>query len=81
MIAPSRPAVWAGVEPSHLTIGGRRRDQLVATGHADRLEDIDRIAELGVTAVRYPILWGWRGDPTDWDWAKARSAIRPATGR
>jgi dTDP-4-dehydrorhamnose reductase len=72
VITPSRPAVWAGVEPSHLTIGGRRRDQLVATGHADRLEDIDRIAELGVSAVRYPILWGWRGDPTDWDWAKAR---------
>ena len=72
MIEPSRPAVWAGVEPSHLTIGGRRRDQLVATGHADRLEDIDRIAELGVSAVRYPVLWGWRGEPTDWEWAKAR---------
>ena len=48
VIGPSRPGVWAGVEPTHLTIGGRRRDQLVATGHADRLEDIDRIAELGV---------------------------------
>jgi dTDP-4-dehydrorhamnose reductase len=68
----SRPAVWAGVEPSHLTIGGRRRDQLAETGHADRLADIDRFVELGVAAVRYPVLWGWRGEPTDWDWAGVR---------
>jgi dTDP-4-dehydrorhamnose reductase len=74
MTGTIRPAVWAGVEPSYLTIGGRRRDQLTEGGHADRLEDIDRLAELGVSAVRYPVLWGWRGEPTDWGWAETRLA-------
>ena len=76
-----RPAVWAGVEPSHLTIGGRRRDQLAETGHAERLEDIDRLAELGASAVRYPVLWGWNGEPTDWAWAGTRCSWPGAAGR
>jgi dTDP-4-dehydrorhamnose reductase len=66
------PAVWAGVEPSFLTVGGSRRDQLAETGHADRLSDLDRLADLGVTAVRYPVLWGREGPETDWEWAAAR---------
>jgi dTDP-4-dehydrorhamnose reductase len=64
--------VWAGVEPSFLTVGGRRRDQLADTGHGDRESDLDHLAELGVTAVRYPILWGRGGPETDWAWAGAR---------
>jgi dTDP-4-dehydrorhamnose reductase len=67
-----RPAVWAGIEPSYLTIDGRRRDQLAETGHADRFEDLDLLAELGVAGVRYPLLWGRGGTETDWDWAGAR---------
>jgi dTDP-4-dehydrorhamnose reductase len=66
------PAVWAGVESSFLTVGGRRRDQLADTGHADRAADLDRLAELGVAAVRYPVLWGRGGHETDWSWARAR---------
>jgi dTDP-4-dehydrorhamnose reductase len=83
---PSRPAVWAGVEPSHLTIEGRRRDQLAETGHGDRVEDIDGLIELGVSAVRYPVLWGWRGEPTNWEWAVKRlrrlasAGIQPIVG-
>jgi dTDP-4-dehydrorhamnose reductase len=69
---PSCPAVWAGVEPSFLTVGGRRRDQLSETGHGDRLADLDGLAELGVTAVRYPVLWGRGGPETDWAWARTR---------
>jgi dTDP-4-dehydrorhamnose reductase len=72
MPAAPRPAVWAGIEPSYLTVAGQRRDQLAETGHADRLEDLDRLAELGVTAVRYPLLWGRGGTETDWAWAGAR---------
>jgi dTDP-4-dehydrorhamnose reductase len=68
----SSPAVWAGVEPSFLTIGGRRRDQLSETGHGDRLADLDGLAELGVRAVRYPVLWGRGGPETDWAWARKR---------
>jgi dTDP-4-dehydrorhamnose reductase len=66
------PAVWAGVEPSFLTIGGQRRDQLRDTGHDARLADLDDLADLGISAVRYPVLWGRGGPETDWDWAGRR---------
>jgi dTDP-4-dehydrorhamnose reductase len=29
----------------------------VRTGHHERLEDIDRVASLGITKLRYPVLW------------------------
>jgi dTDP-4-dehydrorhamnose reductase len=66
--------VWAGVESSHLRVGDRIMDQLRATGHASRPDDLDRLADLGVAAVRYPVLWGWGtdGPETDWTWADAR---------
>ena len=70
-----RPEIWAGPECSFLTVGDWRCDQLALTGHDGRADDIDRLASLGVRAVRYPILWG-RADPpalaTDWAWADAR---------
>ena len=80
--------VWAGIESSHLRVRERTVDQLRATGHASRLDDLDRLAELGVTAVRYPVLWGWGtpGSETDWAWADTRvhglieRGIRPILG-
>jgi dTDP-4-dehydrorhamnose reductase len=49
--------VWAGIECSVVRVGDRYVDQLALTGHDRRLEDLDRLAALGVRAVRYPILW------------------------
>jgi dTDP-4-dehydrorhamnose reductase len=49
--------LWGGVECSVVRIGGDYRNQVVDTGHASRLKDIDAMAEIGVKAVRYPILW------------------------
>ncbi|MFL5710261.1 MAG: glycoside hydrolase [Chloroflexota bacterium] len=72
MAALAPPAVWAGVEPSFLTVAGSRRDQLAETGHDARLSDLDLLAELGVRAVRYPVLWGRGGQETDWEWANVR---------
>ena len=66
------PQVWAGPECSRLEVGGALRDQLSETGHAERLEDLDTLGRTGASAVRYPILWGRDGDPTDWDWATSR---------
>ena len=71
----SPPAVWAGPECSFLTVNGWECDQLALTGHDGRLDDIDRLASLGATAVRYPVLWGrdrGRGAATDWRWAATR---------
>jgi dTDP-4-dehydrorhamnose reductase len=49
--------LWGGVECTVVRIGDEFRDQLVETGHALRLADLDAIAELGIKTVRYPIVW------------------------
>jgi dTDP-4-dehydrorhamnose reductase len=55
--APPPLELWGGVECSLVRIGDEFRNQLVETGHWSRLGDIDAMAELGIKAVRYPILW------------------------
>ena len=57
--APGRVplATWAGIECTYNRVGDRFHDQLARSGHYARPDDIDRIADLGVTALRYPILW------------------------
>jgi dTDP-4-dehydrorhamnose reductase len=49
--------LWGGVECTVVRIGDEFRNQIVDTGHASRFSDIEAMAELGVKAVRYPILW------------------------
>jgi dTDP-4-dehydrorhamnose reductase len=49
--------LWGGVECSVVRIGDAYRNQLVDTGHSARFADLDLMAELGIRAVRYPILW------------------------
>lgn len=53
-----RIEVWASPEPTVARIAPDRwRDQLFDTGHDVREGDVDRIADLGVRATRYPVLW------------------------
>ena len=49
--------LWGGVECTVVRIGDEFRNQVVETGHSARLSDLDAMAELGVKAVRYPIVW------------------------
>ena len=49
--------LWAGFECTLNRVGDVQHDQLALTGHYGRLEDFDRLAELGVRTIRYPILW------------------------
>ena len=49
--------LWAGYECTLNRVGNSQHDQLELTGHYDRLDDLDRLAELGVHTIRYPILW------------------------
>jgi len=51
--------LWGGVECTISRVGDVYRDQVVETGHAARATDIDAMVELGIKAVRYPILWEW----------------------
>jgi len=49
--------LWAGLECTLNRVGDVQHDQLELTGHYQRLDDLDRLAALGVRTVRYPILW------------------------
>ena len=82
--------VWAGVECTVNRVGDQYFDQLERNGHASRLDDLDRFAELGIRAIRYPVLWE-RTAPdgkmsADWSWADERLGrlrelgIRPIVG-
>lgn len=73
--APSLEA-WAGVECTVNRVHDVYYDQSVRSGHHDRLADLDLIAALGVTRLRYPVLWE-RVAPgelaeADWSWTDAR---------
>jgi dTDP-4-dehydrorhamnose reductase len=51
------PEIWAGLEGTVNRVGGRYIDQCVKNGHYGRHNDLDRFAELGIKALRYPVLW------------------------
>ncbi len=82
--------VWAGVECTVNRVGDEYFDQLERNGHATRLDDLDLFAELGVRAIRYPVLWERTApnglDSADWSWADERLGrlrelgIRPIVG-
>ena len=61
--------VWAGIECTYNRVGDRYRDQLARARHYERPEDIDRLADLGVTRVRYPVLWERHAHGGDAAWA------------
>ncbi len=82
--------LWAGPECTVNRVGDRYFDQLACSGFAERLDDIDRLASLGVRRVRMPLLWErlapQQGQPPDWAWADSRLArlreagIQPIAG-
>jgi dTDP-4-dehydrorhamnose reductase len=87
-----RPAieVWGGVECTVNRVGDEWFDQQVWSGHEHRLDDLDRFAALGISALRYPVLWE-RVAPTslgtpNFAWSDERLArlrtlgVRPIAG-
>jgi dTDP-4-dehydrorhamnose reductase len=71
--------LWGGVECTVARVGDDYRDQSFETGHSIRRGDIDLIAGLGVTTVRYPIIWESiapdRPDDCDFAWTDDRLAM------
>jgi dTDP-4-dehydrorhamnose reductase len=49
--------LWAGAECTVNRVGDVYFDQLRRTGSHDRLDDLERLRDLGVRAVRFPVLW------------------------
>lgn len=82
--------VWAGVECTVNRVGDEYFDPLERNGHATRLSDLDLFAELGIQAIRYPVLWERIApnglENANWSWASERLgrlqelAIRPIVG-
>ncbi|MDQ1524272.1 MAG: dTDP-4-dehydrorhamnose reductase [Pyrinomonadaceae bacterium] len=82
--------LWAGVECTVNRVGDEFYDQLERNGHAERIEDLDLFAALGISAMRYPVLWERTApeglERADWTWPDARLArlrelnIRPIVG-
>lgn len=68
--------LWGGPECTVNRVGDGYGDQFERCGHARRLDDLDRFAELGIRAIRYPVLWERispeRPDRCDWAWTDAR---------
>jgi dTDP-4-dehydrorhamnose reductase len=86
----SRLELWAGVECTVNRVGDQFYDQLNRNGHADRASDLELFAELGVRALRYPVLWERTApdgiERADWSWAEQRLSrlrelkLRPIVG-
>jgi dTDP-4-dehydrorhamnose reductase len=84
---PSALEVWGGLECTVNRVGDATFDQTVLSGHQHRSSDLERIAGLGVAAVRYPVLWERVApdglDRADWSWTDerlsglARLGVRP----
>ncbi len=82
--------LWAGIECTVNRVGDRRFDQVKRTGHDTRIEDLDRFAELGIAAIRYPVLWERTApdglESANWSWSDERLArlrslgVRPIVG-
>jgi dTDP-4-dehydrorhamnose reductase len=49
--------IWAGVECSVVRLKNRVHDQLELSGHEDRISDLQLFADLGISTIRYPLLW------------------------
>ena len=68
--------VWGGVECTRNRVHSLWFDQTTRTGHFDRLDDLDRIAGLGLKTLRYPVLWEHAVQTSDgiydWSWADER---------
>lgn len=82
--------LWGGHECTVNRIQDRYLDQTLRSGHHDRIADLERFAELGIKALRYPVLWERTApgapDQCDFTWSDERLGrlrslgVRPIIG-
>ena len=75
----SKPVeIWGGIECTVNRVGDRYFDQAALSGHDGRIvEDLERLSDLGLRTLRYPLLWE-RVAPNsldDADWAASDLAL------
>jgi beta-glucosidase/6-phospho-beta-glucosidase/beta-galactosidase len=83
-------ALWGGIECTVNRVGDVYQDQVLRSGHHHRLDDLDRLAQLGIKTLRYPILWERTApenlNDLNWQWPDERLThlrklgIRPVVG-
>jgi dTDP-4-dehydrorhamnose reductase len=73
-----RLQLWGGIECTVNRVHDAFFSQLERNGHAARRGDIDRAAGLGITFIRYPVLWErtapFQVGQADWSWPDQRLA-------
>ena len=57
LLATASLQLWGGIECTVNRVGDRYHDQLALSGFRERLDDLDRIAALGIRTLRFPLLW------------------------
>ena len=76
VLRQDRLQIWGGIECTVNRVGDDFHDQLQENGHDRRDDDIDRFADLGFDALRYPVLWERTApnnlDNIDWSWLDLR---------
>jgi dTDP-4-dehydrorhamnose reductase len=83
---PGRAALelWGGVECTVNRVGDRFHSQIERLPGGLTLEDLDRISDLGIAALRFPVLWERVApdgpESADWRWSDARLARLQARG-
>ncbi|HEX8610959.1 MAG TPA: family 1 glycosylhydrolase [Telluria sp.] len=76
-------ALWGGLECTVNRVQDNYFSQIERNGHHGRADDVARFASLGISKIRYPLLWE-RVAPdglasADWTWADERlTALRAA---
>lgn len=68
--------LWGGIECTVNRVGDTFNSQMAQSGHQWRDGDLERIAQLGVHRLRYPVLWELTAPDSphtcDWRWADRR---------
>jgi len=68
--------LWGGLEGTVNRVRDQYFSQMDQNGHGQRLSDLDRFAALGISAIRYPVLWELTApdgiEQADWTWADER---------
>jgi dTDP-4-dehydrorhamnose reductase len=82
--------LWGGVECTVNRVGDQWFDQVERSGHAARRGDLELLAGLGISAIRYPVLWERIApsapDALNWSWTDQQLHtlralnVRPITG-
>lgn len=70
--------LWGGLECTVARIRDQFGDQIKETGHHERLDDLERVAALGLRTLRYPVLLETvapdHPEQQDWAWHDERLA-------